>query len=67
MGLDAVMTGIRYNSKDDYEAVEKASTVYDALYTYCRLKLLREKYRTELSGMNRREQRMFLLQMLKKL
>lgn len=31
--LDAVMTGIRYNSRDGYEAVEKAAMVYDALYT----------------------------------
>jgi hypothetical protein len=40
-GLDAVMTGIRLNSKDDFEAIKKAEQVYDALYSYSKLKLLR--------------------------
>jgi hypothetical protein len=60
-GLSAVMTGIRLNSKDDFEAVEKASHVYDALYSYCKYNLLREKYRKELEGMNAKQQREFLL------
>jgi hypothetical protein len=38
-GLEAVMTGLGIVSKDDYETVAKASPVYDAFYTNCKLKL----------------------------
>jgi len=62
--LDIIMTGIRYNSEDDYEALEKASIVYDALYTYYRLENLREKYKDELDKMNRKEQKLFLYKKL---
>jgi hypothetical protein len=31
IGLDAIMTGIRLNAKDDYEAIQKAKIVYDSL------------------------------------
>jgi hypothetical protein len=60
IGLSAIMTGARYNVKDDFEAVEKAAYVYNALYTYCRLKLLREKYKDELGEMTRKQRREFL-------
>jgi hypothetical protein len=60
IGLDAIMTGARFNAKDDYEAVEKAAYVYDALYSYCKFKLLREKYKNELAKMDRKQQSEFL-------
>jgi len=60
IGLDAVMTGARINVKDDFEAVEKAAYVYDALYSYCKLKLLRERYRSKLEKMDRKQQNEFL-------
>jgi len=41
MGLDAIMTGLRYNSKDDYEAIEKAEIIYDTLYYVVKLKFLK--------------------------
>lgn len=59
-GLDAVMTGISMVAKDDYEAIEKARPVYDTFYTFCKLKLLREKYRTQIEKMDRKERREFL-------
>lgn len=59
-GLDPVMTGISMVAKDDYEAIEKARVVYDALYVNCKLKLLREKHKTEVEKMDRRQQREFL-------
>jgi hypothetical protein len=59
-GLDAVMTGISIASRDDYEAIEKAKIVYDALYTNCKLKLVREKYRDEIEKMDRKKRREFL-------
>ncbi|MFQ6064799.1 MAG: chromate resistance protein ChrB domain-containing protein [Candidatus Bathyarchaeia archaeon] len=60
IGLSATMTGARFNVKDDFEAVQKAIYVYDALYSYCRLKLLREKYKDKLGKMNRKQQMEFL-------
>ncbi len=66
IGLSAIMTGARFNVKDDFEAVEKAAYVYDALYTYCKLMLLREKYKDELGKMNRKQQREFLKKKMKK-
>jgi hypothetical protein len=59
-GLDAVMTGISIASRDDYEAIEKAKIVYDALYTNCKLKLIREKYKDEIDKMDRKKRREFL-------
>jgi hypothetical protein len=60
VGLDAIMTGSRFNVKDDFEAVEKAQYVYDALYSYCKFKLLQEKYKNDLVKMDRKQQGEFL-------
>jgi hypothetical protein len=60
VGLSAIMTGARLNVKDDFEAVEKAAYVYEALYSYCKYKLLREKHKKELDGMSTKQQREFL-------
>jgi len=59
-GLSAIMVGIRLNSKDDFEAIERARCVYDALYAYSKLKLIREKYEKELEKMDRKQQREFI-------
>jgi len=59
-GLEAVMTGLGIVSKDDHETVVKASTVYDALYANCKLKLVREKYKAEVEKLDRKERREFL-------
>lgn len=47
-GLSAIMTSARFNVKDDFEAVEKAAYVYEALYSFCKFKLLQNKYKDEL-------------------
>jgi len=60
VGLDAIMTGARFNVKDDFEAVERAEYVYDALYSYCKFKLLREKYKSKLEKMDGKQQSEFL-------
>lgn len=58
-GLDAVMTGISIVAKDDHEAIEKARPVYDAFYTNCKLKLLREKHKAELEKLDGKRRREF--------
>ena len=60
VGLSAIMTGARFNLKDDFEAVEKAAYVYDALYSYSKLKLLHEKYKDKLEKMDRKQRIEFL-------
>jgi hypothetical protein len=59
-GLEAVMTGLGITSKDDYETIAKASPLYDALYTNCKLKLIREKYKAEIEKLDRKDRREFL-------
>jgi len=59
-GLEAIMTGFGIVSKDDYETIAKASPVYDAFYTSCKLKLIREKYKAEIEKLERRDRREFL-------
>ena len=59
-GMEAIMTGFGIVSKDDYETIAKASPVYDALYTNCKLKLIRENYKAEIEKLDRKERREFL-------
>lgn len=59
-GLEAVMTGFGIVSKDDYETIAKASPVYDAFYTNCKLKQIREKYKAEIEKLDRKDRREFL-------
>jgi hypothetical protein len=59
-GLDAVMTGISMTARDDYETIDKASVVYDALYTFCKLKLIRERHKIEIEKLDRERRREFL-------
>ena len=59
-GLEAIMTGIGITAKDDHEAIEKARPVYDALYTNCKLKLIRDKHKDEIEKMDRKQRRKFL-------
>jgi hypothetical protein len=63
-GLDAVMTGISMAAKDDHEAIEKARSVYDAFYTFCKLRLFRQKYKIEIEKMDRKERRILLAKKL---
>lgn len=59
-GLEAVMTGFGIVSKDDYETIARASPVYDAFYTNCKLKLIREQHKTEMEKLDRKDRREFL-------
>jgi len=65
IGLSAITTGIRLNVDSDAKAVKKARRVYDALYSYCKYKLLQEKYKDELKGMSKKERREFLREKMK--
>ncbi len=62
-GLDAVMTGISIVA-NDHEAVRKARSVYDALYTYCKMKIINEKYKAEIGKIDKKRRREFLKEKL---
>ncbi len=59
-GLSAIMTGMSMVAGNDHEALKSASPVYDALLTYCKLKLLREQFKSQIEEMDRRQRREFL-------
>jgi hypothetical protein len=63
-GLEAIMTGLGTVSRGDHETIAKASLVYDALYNNCKLKLIRDKYKTEIEKMDRKQRREFLVKKL---
>ena len=66
IGLEAIADGSMMIVKDDYEAIEKGKYVYDSLYAYCKLRILRERYRKELEKMDRKQRFEFLKMMMKK-
>jgi len=60
VGLDAIATGSMMIVKDDNESIEKGRYVYDSLYAYCKLKLLKAKFKKELERMDRKQRYEFL-------
>ncbi len=66
-GLEAIASGAMYIVNDDYEALEKEFFIYDALYAYCQLKLLREQYKEQLEKMSRKERYEFLKSKIRKI
>ncbi len=63
-GLESIMTGIGISAKDDIEAVQKAAGVYDALYSACKLRIIRSEYATKIGEMDGKTQREFLTKKL---
>jgi hypothetical protein len=59
-GLEAIMTGISIVANDDLETIEKARIVYDALYTNCKLKIIRRLHLDEIKKLDKQDRRDFL-------
>ncbi len=59
-GLEAIMSGIAISTKNDHEAIKTAAPIYEALYTNCKLKLIKTKYRDELEKIDPNQRREFL-------
>jgi hypothetical protein len=47
-------------AKDDHEAIEKQAYLYDALYAYCRLRLIKQKCAREIEKLDPSQRREFL-------
>jgi len=60
IGLEAIASGSMMLAKDDYEAIEKQSYVYDSLYAYCKLNLVKQKYANEIEKLEPKQRRIFL-------
>ena len=60
IGLEAIASGSMMLAKDDYEAIEKQSYVYDSLYAYCKLRLVKEKHASEIEKLEPKQRREFL-------
>ena len=60
IGLEAIASGSMMLAKDDYEAVDKQSYLYDSLYAYCKLRLVKQKYAKEIEKLEPKQRRDFL-------
>ncbi len=60
MGLEAIAAGSMMIAKNDHEAIEKQTYLYDALYAYCRLRLIKQKYASEIEKLDSNQKREFL-------
>jgi hypothetical protein len=60
LGLEAIATGSMMIAKDDHEAVEKQTYLYDALYAYCKLQLVKQKYARKIETLDPKRRREFL-------
>jgi hypothetical protein len=52
IGLEAIASGSMVLAKDDYEAIEKQAYVYDSLYAYCKLQVVKQKYESEIEKLD---------------
>jgi hypothetical protein len=50
IGLEAISRGQMFLVKDDYEAIERGSFLYDCLYTYCKYKQLIKDHDQEIKN-----------------
>ena len=65
IGLEAIAAGSMMIAMDDYEAIEKQAYLYDALYAYCSLRLVKRKYAAEIEKLDTNQRREFLRKKVK--
>ena len=64
-GLEAIAAGSMVIAKDDYDAIEKQGYLYDALYAYCRVRLIKQKNASEMERLGPNERLEFLRKRMK--
>lgn len=47
-------------TKNDHDAIEKQAYLYDALYAYCKLRIIKQKYASEIEKLDPKRRREFL-------
>jgi hypothetical protein len=65
IGLEAIAAGSMMIAKNDDEAIEKQAYLYDALYAHCRLRLIKQKYASEIEKLDSNQKREFLRKKMK--
>jgi len=60
IGLDAIAAGSMMIAKNDHDAIEKQAYLYDALYAYCKLRIVKQKYASEIEKLDPKRRREFL-------
>jgi hypothetical protein len=65
IGLEAIGVGSMMIANDDHEAIEKQAYLYDALYAYCRLRLIKQKYASDIEKLDSNQKREFLRKKVK--
>lgn len=65
IGLEAVASGSMMIAKDDYEAIEKQTYLYDSLYAYCKMRLIKQKHASEIEKLEPSQRREFLRRKMK--
>lgn len=65
IGLEAIASGSMMIAKDDYEAIEKQMYLYDALYAYCKLRIIKEKHKSHIEKLDRKQRFEFLKKKMK--
>ena len=65
IGLEAIAAGSMMIAKNDHDAIEKQAYLYDALYAYCKLRIVKQKYASEIEELNSNQRREFLRKKLK--
>lgn len=65
VGLEAIAAGSMMIAKDDREAIEKQTYLYDALYAYYNLTLIKKRYASQIEKMERKQRLEFLKKKVK--
>jgi len=60
IGLEAIASGSMMIAKDDHKAIEKQTYLYDSLYAYCQLQLIKKKYANEIEKLEPKQRHAFL-------
>jgi hypothetical protein len=49
VGLEALASGSMMITKDDHDSIEKQAFIYDSLYAYCQLQLVKQQYAADIN------------------
>lgn len=60
IGLEAIASGSMMIVASDLDAIERQAFVYDSLYAYCKLRLLRKRHASEIDKMDKSSRLKFL-------
>lgn len=65
VGLEAIASGSMMVANDDDEAIKKQAYLYDSLYAYCKVRLIRQKYASEIDKLEQEQRHEFLKKKVK--